>query len=148
MGLLSPIAVAAQASSPVAATTAAITAADARLRVGIIAADSMEGRETGTRGALRARNYLAAELARMGVRPAGDGGTYFAAVPLERSAYTFTASARTASGERTLTAEEIVPLIGVAGIPGLPRPSGEGPIVYAGYALDETVTAERELTPA
>src|SRR5437763_5868860 len=43
-------------------TTAAITAADLKTRLYIFAADSMEGRETGTRGHIKATNYIEAEL--------------------------------------------------------------------------------------
>ena len=46
-----------------------------------LAADSMEGRRTGTPGAHRAARFLAAELERYGVEPAGDDG-YFQRVPL------------------------------------------------------------------
>ena len=41
-----------------------------------LAADSMEGRRTGTTGAHRAAEFLAAELERYGIEPAGDNGTY------------------------------------------------------------------------
>ncbi|MDX1495865.1 MAG: M20/M25/M40 family metallo-hydrolase [Longimicrobiales bacterium] len=48
-----------------------------------LAADSMEGRRTGTPGAHRAARFLAAELERYGVEPAGDDG-FFQTVPLAR----------------------------------------------------------------
>jgi len=41
-----------------------------------LAADSMEGREAGTAGELRAVRFLESELARYGVAPAGAGGGY------------------------------------------------------------------------
>jgi hypothetical protein len=131
-----------------AATTPAISAPDLRVRVGIIAADSMQGRDTGTPGIRKARDYIAGELQRMGVRPAGDGGTYLAAVDLERTVTTFSASAHAAVGEATLSPDAIVPLVGIAGVPGLPRPSGEGRVVYGGYAVDGGVAPERELRAA
>ncbi len=46
-----------------------------------LAADSMEGRRTGTEGAARAARFLAAELERYGVEAAGDDG-FFQRVPL------------------------------------------------------------------
>lgn len=49
-----------------------------------LAADSMEGRRTGTEGARRAARFLAAELERYGVQPGGDDGTYLQRVPLAR----------------------------------------------------------------
>lgn len=49
-----------------------------------LAADSMEGRRTGTAGAHRAAEFLAAELERYGIEPAGDNGTYVQTVPMAR----------------------------------------------------------------
>ena len=46
-----------------------------------LAADSLEGRRTGTRGAHIAANFLAAELERYGLAPLGENG-YFQPVPL------------------------------------------------------------------
>ena len=54
-----------------------------RALLSTLAADSMEGRATGTEGARRAARFLAAELARYGVEAAGPDG-YFQAVPLAR----------------------------------------------------------------
>jgi hypothetical protein len=48
-----------------------------------LAADSMEGRLAGTRGAHMAADFLAAELERYGVDPIGEEG-YFQSVPLAR----------------------------------------------------------------
>ncbi|MGE5230206.1 MAG: aminopeptidase, partial [Deltaproteobacteria bacterium] len=64
------------------ATTAAITAQDLRQRLYTFAADSMLGRETGAVGNVKATDYIAAEFRRLGLEPAGDGGTYFQTVPL------------------------------------------------------------------
>ncbi|HVI59546.1 MAG TPA: M20/M25/M40 family metallo-hydrolase [Luteimonas sp.] len=44
--------------------------------------DAMEGRETGTRGYDLASDYVAGRFAKLGLAPAGDGGTYFQRVPL------------------------------------------------------------------
>jgi hypothetical protein len=49
--------------------------------LGTLADDSMMGRRTGTEGAAMAARFLAAELERYGVEPAGDDG-YFQAVPM------------------------------------------------------------------
>jgi hypothetical protein len=51
--------------------------------LGTLAADSMEGRRTGTAGAHRAARFLAAELASYGVEPGGDDG-YLQSVPMVR----------------------------------------------------------------
>lgn len=63
-------------------TTGAISAQDLRTRIYGLAADSMKGRAAGTRGNVMATDYIAAEVQRMGLRPAGDNGTFFQTVPL------------------------------------------------------------------
>lgn len=47
-----------------------------------LADDAMEGREAGTRGYDIAANYVAAQYALLGVKPAGDAGSYQQHVPL------------------------------------------------------------------
>ncbi|HET9011420.1 MAG TPA: M20/M25/M40 family metallo-hydrolase, partial [Gemmatimonadaceae bacterium] len=54
---------------------------DVRRLLTTLAADSMEGRATGTRGSARAATFIAEEMRRMGLEPAGDSG-YFQRVPV------------------------------------------------------------------
>ncbi|PYO80012.1 MAG: hypothetical protein DMD63_02410 [Gemmatimonadetes bacterium] len=68
------------------ATSPTITAQDLRTRLYIFADDSMMGRQFGTEGNLKGTQYIANELARMGVQPGGTGGTYFQDVPAFRIA--------------------------------------------------------------
>ena len=63
-------------------TSAEISAADLRTRIYILADDSMLGREAGGPGNVKATNYVAAELARLGLEPAGENGTFFQDVPM------------------------------------------------------------------
>ena len=63
-------------------TSPAITAADLMTRVYIFADDSMMGRQTGTVHHDKGTNYIARELARLGLRPGGDSGTYFQRLPI------------------------------------------------------------------
>ena len=63
-------------------TTGAITAADAMTRVYIFADDSMMGRQTGTVYHDKGTDYIARELRRLGLQPAGDSGTYFQRLPI------------------------------------------------------------------
>ncbi len=58
-------------------TSAEISAADLRTRLYIYADDSMLGRETGTIGNMMATNYIAEQVTRIGLEPAGENGTYF-----------------------------------------------------------------------
>ena len=68
-------------NAPVWVTEPAITAADLRQRLYLIADDSLMGRETGSLGAFKASAYVAAEFRRLGLEPAGDSGTYFQTAP-------------------------------------------------------------------
>jgi hypothetical protein len=70
-----------------ASTQAAITPEDLRQRIFIYANDSMQGRETGSPGNLKAIQYIERELRRLQLQPAGDSGGFFQAVPLERRDY-------------------------------------------------------------
>lgn len=63
-------------------TAQGISVRDLMTRLYIYAADSMMGRETGTQGHVKATNYLAAELKKLGLKPAGDKGTFFQDLPV------------------------------------------------------------------
>ena len=71
-----------EAPAPRGATTAEISPADLRNRISIFAADSMQGRRTGTPGNVKGNAYIASELRRLGLKPAGDTGSYLQRVPL------------------------------------------------------------------
>jgi len=62
-------------------TAPAITTADLRTRLSIFADDSMQGRETGKIGNFKGTEYIARELAKLGLRPAGEKGTFFQELP-------------------------------------------------------------------
>ena len=66
-----------------AAAAAAVRLEDVRTALSVLAADSMEGRGTGTPGSARAARYIVGQLRRFGVEPAGDSA-YFQRVPLVR----------------------------------------------------------------
>lgn len=59
-----------------------ISASGIRAHVKFLAHDLLEGRGVGTRGGELAAEYLAAQFALIGAKPAGDNGTYFQRVPL------------------------------------------------------------------
>lgn len=63
------------AAGAVAAARMSITAPDLRAHIDVLADDTFEGREAGARGGHAAAGYLAQQLARHDLRPAGiDGG--------------------------------------------------------------------------
>lgn len=63
-------------------TSTEISIGDLRTRLFIYADDSMGGRATGSEGLFKATEYIARELHRIGLEPAGDNGTYFQNVPV------------------------------------------------------------------
>lgn len=69
-------------------TAAAITEADLMTRIYIFADDSMMGRQAGREGNAKGTAYIARELARLGIEPAGDDGTYFQNLPYVVRRYT------------------------------------------------------------
>jgi hypothetical protein len=68
-------------------TQPAITQADLMTRLYLYADDSMMGRSAGTEYNLKATDYIAAEVRRMGLLPGGDSGSYFQNVPLVSRAF-------------------------------------------------------------
>jgi hypothetical protein len=63
-------------------TTAAITVDDLRSRLFLFADDSMRGRVLADVGNVKGTAYIASELKRLGVEPAGENGGYFQLVPI------------------------------------------------------------------
>ena len=75
-----PSLLAAQAPAPSAAVkkaAATITAADIKKRIGIIADDSMKGRDTPSPGLEMTATYVANEFKKFGLKPAGENGTWY-----------------------------------------------------------------------
>lgn len=54
-----------------------------------LADDSLEGREAGTTGYALAAGYVAGQFAALGIKPAGNDGTYFQSVPMVSSRLEF-----------------------------------------------------------
>jgi hypothetical protein len=122
------------ASKPAATTTGEITAADLRRRLFLLADDSMGGREPGTIGNFKATEYIAAEFKRLGLKPAGEGGTYFQSVPFTRER---SDPGRTLeSGGVTLSpGSDFIPALWIA---SRAEPRLEATPVYAGNAADNS----------
>ena len=123
-------------------TEAGITPDDLRHRIGLLAHDSMRGRETGSREKEMAGDYLAGEAERLGLLPGGDDGSYFQAVPLERRRtaveLAFEGSSN-GSMPTALTDEELLFVSGLAGLPATSRSEGEGRVVFGGHLFDPTI---------
>ena len=72
------------ASAAVAQTAAPFQPSPDKIRahVAFLASDLLEGREAGSKGYDIAANYVASQFAQVGLKPAGDDGTWFQTVPL------------------------------------------------------------------
>jgi hypothetical protein len=79
-------------------TTPEITVADLMTRLYIFADDSMMGRQAGREGNMKGTTYIASELARLGVKPGGENGTFFQSLPFVIRRYAET-STLTAGGQ-------------------------------------------------
>ncbi len=97
-----------------------------RLRADLtfIAADELEGRDTPSRGLDIAARYLGARLQALGLKPAGDDGSYFQRFGTTRRTVD-PAKATVALGERTFSFGD--DFLGTA--PG----TAEGPMIYVGH---------------
>ena len=113
-------------------TVPAITANDLRTRLYGLADDSMAGRRIGEIGNYKGTEYIAREFQRLGLRPAGDGGTYFQVLPYGRSSFDL-ASARLSVGTSALSAKtDWVPFAQGAGTGTPSADFADIPTVFAG----------------
>lgn len=108
---------------------------EARMRrdITFLASDACEGRGPGTKGIDKAADYIAAEFKKIGLKPAGDDGSYF-------QPFTLNANVLDEPGKLTLTGprgQAIVLKQGVQFWPmGLGAAGGDtAPLVFAGYGI-------------
>ena len=108
--------------------TETITPGRLKAWVTALASDSMLGRRAGTIGAQRAEEFLASEAAQLGLIQAGEGGTFYQAVPLVR--YSLDASRTTLSvdGSALRLGDDYVPFPPA----GIPRTINDAPVVFGG----------------
>ena len=118
-------------------TTAAITEQDLMTRLYIFADDSMQGRQAGRIGHQKATDYIARELRRLGVEPAGDNGTYFQRLPSVLRKYEDWSSI-SVDGQALKWETDFV---AVPGPP--PRLFNSAGVIFGGTAGDTTVTPEQ-----
>ena len=108
-------------------TSAAISAEDLRTRLFQFADDSMRGRLLGDIGNVKGTAYIASELKRLGLEPAGDNGGYLQLVPIIDRV--FDENSRLRIGDQPLEASKDYALRSLA--PGDRSVDGV-PTVYAG----------------
>lgn len=114
-------------------TAAAISEADLKTRLYIFADDSMQGRAYGREGNMKGTTYIANELKRLGVEPAGDNGTYFQEMPVVQRRFART-SALATGGRALKWVDEWIAMPGVAA----PRPFDGAKVIYGGTVGDTT----------
>ena len=116
-----------------APTGAAITPRDLQIRLYQFADDSMQGRQVGHLGNEKGTDFIAAEVKRLGLVPAGDDGSYFQVLPYHLHRIT-DHSRLTVGGNPLAWGSEWI------AIPGsrTPRPASDVPVVFGGIEGDTT----------
>jgi hypothetical protein len=120
-----------------------ITAASALDRIGVIAHDSMGGRNTPSVGLEKTAEYFASKYREWGVQPGGDNGTYFQRYPFVKRGVDQTASWLEANENGTITRYPM----GTWAYATIPRDAHiTGPIVMFGGVLTPEAIAATDLT--
>ncbi len=112
-------------SAPARKAAERITAAQLRDYLGFIASDELEGRDTPSRGLDTAAKYLASHLSRWGLKPAGDGNSYFQRIALSRKKLDAVQTRAELNGQVLRYGEDFL----AASVPG----TASGPLVYVGH---------------
>jgi hypothetical protein len=128
------------AATPVTTSTplAAISAAELRTDLSAISADSLMGRETGSRGARAASKIIADRMISLGIEPAGDS-MYHQRVPLVRQSFGPDTRITVRVGQSNIPlglGTDIVPLVNLGPGAPLPRRNATGDVVFAGYGVN------------
>jgi hypothetical protein len=82
--LAAPVGLDGQTRTPLSKAAGTITARDVARRIGIIADDSMMGRDTPSRGLDLTAQYVADQFRKFGLRPGGDDGSWLQRYPITR----------------------------------------------------------------
>jgi Zn-dependent M28 family amino/carboxypeptidase len=103
----------------------AITAAQLKDYLRFVAADEMEGRDTPSRGLNTTAKFIATQLSRWGLKPAGDDGSYFQKIALRRNRTDPAQTRAEINGRPFHFGADFLDREQIAGTVG-------GPVVYAG----------------
>ena len=120
----------------------AITAAQLKDYLSFIASDEMEGRNTPSRGLDTTAKFIATELSRWGVKPAGDDKTYFQKISLKKEKVTGTGSEVEIGGRKFTYGRDF---LGMA-----PGGSASGAMVFAGdgwFVKEKNIDAYQGIDP-
>lgn len=119
-------------------TESAITANDLRTRLYQFADDSMQGRRIGEVGNNKGTDYIAREFERLGLRPAGDNGTWFQDLPWGSTGFDRAGTRLMVQGRALQPLTEWIPLAPSAAGIGARAELENVPLVYAGRWGEET----------
>jgi Zn-dependent M28 family amino/carboxypeptidase len=108
-----------------------ITAASLTAHLKVLASDEFQGRAPATLGGKLATDYLAKQLAALGLEPAGSGGTFFQEVPIVESTVDrgFVLSV---PGNTYRYFRDVVAFSGIE----KPRVQVQGDVVFVGYGIN------------
>lgn len=138
--LLAPATLAAQMSTSAVAAAASITEQDIYQRIGVLAHDSMGGRDTPSPQLETTANYIAREFESFGLQPLGDDGGYLQRFPLEETRRDLDRSTITADGGLDLRLGDTFQILFQA---GTPPETVTGPmLVVSGSASNPAEIAE------
>jgi hypothetical protein len=146
LGMLAPLPVVAQrrssSSQPASAATATaapgrraaetISASQLKDYLSFVASDLMEGRDTPSRGLDMTAQFIAMNLSRWGIRPAGDNGTYFQKIALRRTRINSAQTSAEVAGQSYRYGEDFLAQLSLPGIGGALMGTGSGALVYVG----------------
>ncbi len=121
-------------------TVSAITANDLRTRLYQFADDSMQGRRIGEKGNFKGTEYIAGEFKRLGLKPAGDSGSFFQTLPFGPTQFDSSASSLRIGGAALAAKRDWIPTTPTAqnGFGGNAELNGV-PAVFAGTWGDTAV---------
>ena len=106
-----------------------------RAHMRFLADDALEGRKPGTRGFALAANYVQAQLEALGLKPAGENGTYRQAVPLRRwqvrEGASSLAISRNGKEQPLAYGRQFI----LSPNPDLPTGDVNAPVVFVGYGV-------------
>ena len=116
--------------STAAVASSPISAEALRARLFVFADDSMQGREAGALGNVKATDYIVAQVRAMGLRPAGERGTYLQTIPLVRRSVDPARTSVVAGGTQLTYGTDVL------GIARAPFDFDNVPTVYGGPVGD------------
>ena len=124
-------------------TETAITANDLRTRLYGFADDSMQGRRIGEPGNFVGTSYIAREFQRLGLKPAGDNGTYYQNLPFGPTGFALASSRLSVNGATLAPKTDWIPIAPSAQNSASDRADFNNVgTVYAGRLGDESVTLD------